>query len=257
MNEVVVILPAYNEQENLETLTQNWQQYKDILQDTYKLYLKILVINDGSSDQTSIIAKRLEEQYSNFKVVSHDANKGLGEAVKTGLSYVVNNYPQCVFTCLMDCDNTHDPKYVLDMLACQKRTNVDVVIASRYQLSSKVIGLSAIRQLTSNGACFLYSTLLKVKNVKDYTCGYRLYKIPMLKKAYKKFPTTLIEETGFTCMAELLYKLSLCKATFVEIPFELRYDLKKGVSKMKVLNTIFQSFSLVSRLRKLEKPRRK
>lgn len=251
MNEVVIILPAYNEQENLETLTQNWQQYRDILQDTYKLYLKILIINDGSCDETANIAKRLEEQYSNFKLVNHEKNKGLGEAVKTGLSYVVNNYPQCGFTCLMDCDNTHDPKYILDMLACQKTTNVDIVIASRYQLNSKVNGVSAIRKLTSEGARFVYSSILKVKNVKDYTCGYRLYKVSMLKKAYKKFPSTLIEESGFTCMAELLYKLSLCKATFAEVPFVLRYDFKKGASKMKVIKTVIQSFSLVFKLRKL------
>lgn len=251
MNEVVIILPAYNEQENVETLTQNWLQYMDILKDKYKLYLKILVVNDGSFDDTANIAKSLEDRYTNFKCVNHEKNKGLGEAVKTGLSYIIKNYPNCVFTCLMDCDNTHDPKYILSMLDCQKQTNADVVIASRYQTNSKVKGVSSIRLLTSEGARFVYSFFLKVKNVKDYTCGYRLYKVSMLKKAFKKYPTTLIEESGFTCMAELLFKLNLCNATFAEVPFELRYDFKKGASKMKVLKTILRSFSLVFRLRKL------
>ena len=64
--------------------------------------------------------------------------------------------------------------------------------------------------------------------LEDYTCGYRLYKRSILKKAQDYFGANIIEETGFTCMAEILYKLYLVGGVCGEIPFELRYDYKKG-----------------------------
>jgi dolichol-phosphate mannosyltransferase len=92
-----------------------------------------------------------------------------------------------------------------------------------------------------------------VKNVRDYTCGYRLYNIDLLERGFKKFGEAFIEEAGFTCMAELLYKLYLVGAVFEEVPFVLRYDFKKGQSKMKVIKTARNSIRLAFRLRKLKK----
>ena len=253
MNELTVLLPAFNEEECLEKLVASWEDIRERLYKEYQIALHIVVINDGSQDRTRCIGEGLEKKYDHFTLVNHEKNRGLGCAVNTGLRYVVEQGEASPFCCVMDCDNTHDPIYIFDMLDLQQKENKDVVIASRYQKGAKVNGVSPFRLLTSEGARYVYSCLLGVKGVKDYTCGYRLYKKEIVKAAYRQFNDQLIEENGFTCMAELLYKLSLCGASFGEIPFELHYDYKEGSSKMKVLKTVINSFKLVFHLRRLHK----
>lgn len=252
MSEITVVLPAYNEEESLVELTKRWEQYKEILKDQYKLTLKILVVNDGSQDMTKSIAEELQKDYDNFRLINHERNQGLGRAVKTGIEYVLENCPESAYICFMDCDNTHDPKYVLDMIDKQKDTKADVIIASRYQEGASVKGLSRLRRFTCQAAKKVYGTYLHVKGVKDYTCGYRLYTKNILERLKSKFKDQMIEESGFACMTELLYKLYACGAVFEEVPFELRYDFKQGDSKMKIIRTSINSMKLVIRLKRME-----
>lgn len=249
MNEIEIVLPAYNEEENVYELVNEWQKHRQALKENYNLILKIILVNDGSSDRTKAIGEKLQNKYDNFILVNHEKNKGLGMAVKSGIEYVVKNLPESKYVCIMDCDNTHDPKYIFSMLEKEKLTKGDIVIASRYQKGSSVKGLSLFRKTTCIGAKCVYSTILRVTNVRDYTCGYRLYKRSILEKLIEKFDGKIIEETGFTCMVELLYKLYICKAVFAEVPFELRYDLKKGESKMRVMKTSFNSIKFLLTLR--------
>lgn len=251
--ELTVMLPAYNEEENLKELVNQWNKYKDEIKIKFGYELKIIVTNDGSSDKTKEIGMELENEFDNFTLINHEVNKGLGEAVKTGIIYILDNCPNSQYTCIMDCDNTHNPSYVIDMMKKKIATGADVVIASRYQKGAKIQGVSSFRLFTSEGAKYVYSFLLNVKNVRDYTCGYRLYNNDILRKAYDRFGTDIIEESGFTCMAELLYKLYSCGAVFAEVPFELRYDFKKGASKMNVIKTAKDSISLAFRLKKKTK----
>lgn len=255
--ELVVLLPAYNEEKDVRRLVSRWQQNTEAILTQYDLSLKIVVVNDGSQDKTQAICNELEKQYDNFKLINHVQNKGLGKAVETGFLYVIESCPYCEKVCLMDCDNTQSPHYILDLLkkASEYPEKSDVVIASRYQKGAKVHGLAKYRLLTSEGAKYVYCSILRVKNVKDYTCGYRLYSKEILQRAYKRFRQSLIEESGFTCMAEILYKLYCIGARFEEIPFELHYDAKKGTSKMKVLKTARDSVLLAIRLKKIKRER--
>jgi len=252
MNTLTVILPAYNEEQNIETLVSSWQQYKEVLLDKYGLILQVVIVNDGSKDRTAEIAEGLERKYPNLTLISHPYNKGLGEAVKTGISYFLEHCPESLYMCLMDCDNTQDPCYITDMLDCVNQTGADVVIASRYRKGSAVMGVSGLRLFMSGGARYVFSMLLHIPCVRDYTCGYRVYSSKILQRAYARFGKELIEESGFACMAELLYKLFACGAVFGEIPFVLRYDFKKGTSKMSVLKTAVSSIRLALRLKKIK-----
>lgn len=260
-NELVVILPAYNEEQNVEKLVLNWQRGRKKLQERHGLKLHIVIVNDGSTDRTEEISSQLTQRFSNVTLLNHDYNQGLGAAVKTGLTYAAE-YPECAFACLMDCDNTQNPKYVLSMLRKIGRTAqeedlspmlYDVVIASRYRRGSKVQGVAGHRLLTSEGARLVYTLILGVKGVRDYTCGYRLYTQDILQRGLEQYGDELVSETGFTCMAEVLYKLYLCGARFGEVPFELRYDYKEGASKMKVCKTAWDSIRLAFRLRIFKK----
>jgi dolichol-phosphate mannosyltransferase len=255
-NELLILLPAYNEEQNVKVMIEAWEKQAGLVKDYYGLNLQIVVINDGSNDKTEYICNQLAAIYDNFKLINHPRNKGLGEAIKTGILYAIKECPECMYACIMDCDNTQDPKYIKDMLdkigADKSASKADVVIASRYQKGAKVQGVSKIRLITSEGARYVYSLIIPVKNVRDYTCGYRLYTTDILKKGYNRFGEDLIKETGFTCMAELLYKLYLVGACYQEIPFVLRYDFKQGQSKMKVLKTAGDSIKLAFRLRRLK-----
>ncbi|HYE67930.1 MAG TPA: glycosyltransferase [Anaerovoracaceae bacterium] len=253
MSKLTVILPAYNEEENIETMVLRWQQFREVLNYKYGLELQIIAINDGSKDRTKEIAERLEVEHDNFTLVSHRKNKGLGEAVKTGITYFVGQGDHSTYLCLMDCDNTQDPVYITDMLDRIDETSSDVVIASRYQKGAEVKGVSGMRLLMSGGAKYVFSVLLQIPNVKDYTCGYRLYNRKIILSAMERFGDELIAESGFTCMVELLYKLHCCGAVFAEVPFALRYDYKKGDSKMAVLKTAVNSIWLALRLRKIKR----
>lgn len=249
----MVILPAYNEEENIETMVLRWQDFREVLNHKYGLELQIVAINDGSIDRTKEIAERLEIEHDNFTLVSHPNNKGLGEAVKTGITYFVGQCADSTYLCLMDCDNTQNPVYITDMLDRIDETASDVVIASRYQKGAEVKGVSGIRLLMSGGAKYVFSVLLHIPNVKDYTCGYRLYKRSILLSAVERFGDELIAESGFACMVELLYKLYCCGAVFAEVPFALRYDYKKGASKMAVLKTAVNSILSALQLKKIKK----
>jgi dolichol-phosphate mannosyltransferase len=258
-NELIVLLPAYNEELNVEKMVDTWMKQGKVLADHYQLLLKIVVVNDGSKDHTEDICRKIAGKYDNFRYISHPHNKGLGEAVKTALTYVVLECPDCRYACVMDCDNTQDPCYIGSMLdkigAGSQKAAADIVIASRYQKGAKVQGVAGYRLLTSEGAKYVYSLILHVKKVRDYTCGYRLYTKDILAKCYERFGSSMIEESGFTCMAELLYKLYTVGARFEEVPFVLRYDFKQGKSKMKVIKTAMNSIKLAFRLRRLKRIR--
>ena len=99
--------------------------------------------------------------------------------------------------------------------------------------------MDGLRIFLSYGAAILYKIFFPIKNVKDYTCGFRAFRLKVIKEAYiknKKF----FSEKGFSASADILLKLFKYKNTisFDEIPINLRYDLKKGESKMKILRTI-------------------
>ncbi len=253
MNKITVVLPAYNEEENIETMVIKWQEFKEPLRSKYGLELEIVAVNDGSRDKTKEIAERLEKEHANFKLVNHSKNKGLGEAVKTGIKYFLSQSPETIYLCLMDCDNTQDPCYIYELLEKADQAQADVVIASRYQKGAEVMGVSGFRLLMSEGAKFVFSLILKVPDVKDYTCGYRLYGRRILQLAERRFGENLVAESGFTCMVEVLYKLYACGAVFAEIPFALRYDFKKGASKMSVMKTAVNSVLLALRLKRIRK----
>src|SRR5262249_22586284 len=88
-----------------------------------------------------------------------------------------------------------------------------------------------------------------VRGARDYTCGFRLYRATTLRRAAAVWGDRLIEEAGFTCMAELLLKLGRGGARVAESPLVLRYDRKEGASKMKMTRTIMRYAALVRRIR--------
>ena len=236
---LIVLLPAYNEERDIGALLDRIGAVMANL----KLEYHVLVVNDGSQDGTvGEVQKRAGRMP--VELLDHGVNKGLGQAMLTGFSRAVQLMKEKDVLVSMDSDNTHDPALIEVMLA-RVEQGADLVIASRYERGGEEVGLSRLRSFLSRGASILLGMFFPIPGARDYTCGYRAYRGSVLLKAFQQYGDRLVEERGFTCMAEILIKLSKLPVKVAEVPLVLRYDLKSGPSKMKVLRTILRYAVLI------------
>jgi len=240
---VRIVLPAYNEEKALEPLLQSIREAME----TAHLAYQVIVVDDGSQDETARIASQASFQMP-VDLVPHEVNQGLAAALRTGLAAALKQCGPDDVVVTMDADNTHLPQLISAML--QKLDGgCDVVIASRFQPGARIIGVPPLRKLYSVGARWLFQALFPIRGVRDYTCGYRAIRAKVLRHAFEKYGDRLICETGFSCMAELLLKLRKLPIQMGEVPLELRYDRRGNESKMRVFRTIRQTLSLILRRR--------
>jgi dolichol-phosphate mannosyltransferase len=166
-------------------------------------------------------------------IIDGVVNKGLGAGLRALVDYAVTNAADDDVLVVMDCDDTHDPAQIPAVLV-RMDEGAAVVIGSRYARGALVRGVPALRRVTALGAAALFKLIHPVRGVWDYTCGYRAYRVGVLKDAARRCGGMLIDESGFACMVELLLKLNALGATFAEIPLQLRYDQKPTETKMGV-----------------------
>ncbi len=238
---IYVLLPAFNEETALPLLVSRINDFFDLSHTDYR----IVVVDDGSSDRTAAVAQELAQKFP-LDLVPHEVNKGLGAAMLTGFSYLCQHAESGDLVVAMDADNTHDPSLIPKMVQAIEDGS-DVVIASRYAPGGDEVGLSGFRKFLSRGASFLVQAFFPVAGAKDFSCGYRMYRVEILKAAFSKYGNNFITETSFVCMAEILVKLAAIPATVSEVGLVLRYDLKEGASKMKYMQTIFRYFRFLFR----------
>ena len=249
MNKLYVLLPCYNEQDNIGDLIDSWIARKPELSER-GYDLQVHAIDDCSKDETKNIIISKSEQYpENVHLIEHEVNKNLCGGLNTAIAFFTGKGAEGDLMCIMDGDNTQNPKYISEMIDKMKKDDTDVVIASRYRNGADVVGLAGYRKFMSDCARFYYTAVLRIPGVRDYTCGYRVYKYEIIKKVADKFGVDPIKEKTFACMMELLYKTYMAGAKFSEVGFKLRYDQKKGESKMNVRKTMMRSISAAWRLK--------
>jgi dolichol-phosphate mannosyltransferase len=241
---VLVVLPAYNEAENMRALVEGLSSSLSGLAEPYR----IAVVNDGSTDATGRLVEELARAGSGIDLINHPRNLGLAAALRTGLRTAVEQTKDEDVVVVMDADNTHPPALIEDMLR-EIRGGRDLVIASRFRPGAKTVGVPVVRQGLSLGASLLFRMLHPFPGVRDYTSGYRAYRAGLLKEAFRRHGGELIDQAGFGCMAALLLKLKTLKPRVVEVPLVLRYDQKRGQSKMRVLKTVWETVGLLLRRR--------
>lgn len=229
--DVIVALPAYNEREALPRLLRR------IAAAPGGPY-RTIVVDDGSTDGTPEAAESCRDALPDLRVIRHARNQGLGGALRTAWQAAVKDLPDQGVIVTMDADDTHDPAVIQPLLALIGR-GADVAIASRFQPGGGEVGLSPLRRVLSRGACTFLALARPIPHVHDYTCGYRAYRAGMMRKAFQTYGQDgLLTAPGFSCSAEALLKLAALGARCAEAPLILRYDLKEGASKMRILRTI-------------------
>lgn len=237
---IYVLLPAYNEEANLPPLLRRMGNVLDNI-GPYSIY----VLDDGSSDGTASVVEGLSSEM-NIVLLRHPRNMGLAAALRTGLNALAEVWAGDDVLITMDADNTHPPESIPAMMGLLS-SGYDIVIASRFVPGATMTGLSTFRRALSLGASLLFRAVFPIKNVKDYTCGFRVYRVGVLDRAMRAYGEGFVSEKGFSCMVDILLKLRPYGLRAIEAPLYLQYDLKLGQSKMKVMRTVFQTLWLMVR----------
>jgi dolichol-phosphate mannosyltransferase len=211
----VVIIPTYNEAENIEPLLQRVLNLVPAV-DT-------LVIDDNSPDGTGELADRLSQRYQQRLFVLHRPGKlGLGTAHRAGFSWALEHgYGQLL---TMDADFSHPPEIIPFML--NKLQEANLVIGSRYVRGGRTEGWTLVRKINSRAANFLARRLMGLKT-KDCTDAFRAYRAGDLKIV----PMERLMARGYPAHLEVLYYFERAGARVVEVPITF-VNRQKGQSKI-------------------------
>jgi dolichol-phosphate mannosyltransferase len=236
VNCVWVMLPAFNEAKALPQLVPKVvASLRGVASD-----FRVIVVNDGSTDDTVTAIDKLRAAGYPVEVVTHWINRGLGETERDGFEFVAQNGSDADVLIRMDCDDTHDPSYISQLLAAVT-AGADVVSTSRFRTGGGQVGVSAYRAFISYCANAFMALVFRVPGIRDYSCGFRAYRVSAIRDAVAVFGNSFLQlrGLGFTSTLETIVKLQLLGCSFAEVPFVLRYDRKRSASKMVTSITAF------------------
>jgi dolichol-phosphate mannosyltransferase len=211
-----------------------------------KDHVKVVLYDDGSTDATVAVAENFAGDLD-LVIIKNATNHGLGVAVRSLLQHFTLIAENDDIAIIMDCDDTHDPQQITEMIKSLK--SADVVIASRYRRGSSTSGVPINRLIVSFAFMLLVKAVLPIKGVRDYSCGYRGYSVEILRHVSKLTQGKFVEETGFAAMPELLWNCARAGATVNEIPMRLSYERKLSDSKMDVNDNTRKLLKLIYKLR--------
>jgi dolichol-phosphate mannosyltransferase len=226
---VAVVLPTYNESENIARLL---TQLRTVVPDG-----RLYVVDDNSPDGTGDIAERCAAELGGIEVIHRPGKQGLGSAYRQGFAYVIAQGVDVIVS--MDVDFSHDPLSIPAMLAAIDAGS-DAVIGSRYVNGGGTKNWPLHRRLLSRWGNLYTGAVLGVK-VRDCTSGFRAYRASALAAIAPE--TTKAE--GYAFLSELVVRLSRRGSKISEVPI-LFIDRENGTSKMSG-RIIVESMLLVTR----------
>ena len=214
MNKALIIVPTYDEKENIRSLA------SAVLEKDSRL--EILIVDDNSPDGTGELADRMSEQDSRVHALHRQGKLGLGSAYRDGFRWALERDYDLVFE--MDADFSHDPTYIKKFLKAAE--NADLVIGSRYVSGINVVNWPMSRLLLSYGAS-LYTRLITGMPVKDPTAGFKCFR----REVLESLDLSRIQSDGYSFQIEVSFKVWRKKYRILEIPIVF-VDRHSGTSKM-------------------------
>lgn len=221
-----VIIPTYNERENIKVLL---QMVSDVMEEEGKPF-KIIVVDDSSPDGTHGAVESMG--LPNVCLLSRKKKLGLGSAYRTALGHC--EYP---FTIVMDGDLSHDPMHIKTMIELQRK-EAEIVVGSRYSEGGGVYGWSIKRKIISLGANNLARTFLNI-NISDVTGSFRLYKTEAFRALVEKSVST-----GYSFQMELMCLAKRHGLTISECPIVF-HDRRRGESKLSLMEIVMYLRTIV------------
>ena len=225
---IAVIIPTFNEEENIPKLIEEFEGLRKHLD------FDAVFINDGSKDSSKNLIENAAKTNKWIKVYNHEVNKGLAQTIKDGMKYAKEKGYDIIVQ--MDCDLTH-PVSLIPKMVDEIKNGYDMVVASRYVGDGGMKNVPKNRVIISELANSAFRFVLGLK-MKDTTSGFRCYRREVINKI-NLFSDSFQIQLEFTIKAERLgFKIK-------EIPFIL-VNREFGQSKFK-LKYIFAYLPLVFR----------
>jgi dolichol-phosphate mannosyltransferase len=224
-----VIVPCYNEEGNIPRLRNELFPVLERLQ----IPFEVVLVDDGSRDGTAGLLEALSKERPETRVLRHGSNRGLGAAIRTGISAARGEW-----TVTLDADLTFPPDEIGRLIEAQSRSGADCVAGSPFLGRFETVPWRRrLPSLVING---LYRIFFD-PHLTAYTPIFRLYRT----ETVKKLP---FQSQGFEISAEILALLALNRKKIDEIPVTLK-SRTWGSSKLRPLRELFNHLRLIYRLR--------
>ena len=228
---VSIVIPAYNEEEIIEKNLLAILSYMESIEDRYPW--EIVIVNDGSNDQTGKLADKFAASRDNIRVLHHITNFKLGQALRYAFSKCKGDY-----IVVMDLDLSYSPDHIERLLTAIQQTRAKIVIASPFMKGGKISNVPRLRLILSIWANRFLSLTAKGK----------ISTITGMVRAYdREFISTLnTKAMDMGINPEIIYKAQLLRARIIEIPAHLDWTFQKEVGKrrrssMKIMWNIISS----------------
>ncbi len=228
---ISIILPAFNEQEIIEKSVGIITNFLHTKEDKYSW--EIVLINDGSTDRTGIIADTLAKENGLLRVIHHPVNLNLGRSLQTGFK---NAHGDIIV--VLDLDLSYSADHIEKLVEKQVETDADIVIASPYMKKGRVSEVPFIRAILSRG----------VNRFMRFAAQDKYYTFTGMVRAYKsEFIKSLnLKAKDYDVNPEILYKAMILRARIVEIPAHLDWSFQKTIGKkrtsgMRLTRSFFSS----------------
>ncbi len=215
MNPALVIIPTYNERENLGPIS------AAVLQADPRV--DILVVDDNSPDGTGQFADELAAKEPRIKVLHREKKQGLGRAYLHAFRWALEHQYRYVIE--MDADFSHDPRYLPGLIDTAV-SGADIALGSRYVPGGGTVNWGVSRQLLSQGGSLYARTILGVK-VRDLTGGFKCFN----RRVLEAIDLDAVQSSGYAFQIELTYRALKKGFTVKEVPIVFE-DRRVGQSKM-------------------------
>lgn len=228
---VLVVVPTYNERENLPLLVQGVLAHPGF---------RMLIVDDGSPDGTGAVADALAVEHpGRIEVMHRTGRRGLGRSYIDGLRQAVAT-PEVDLVCQMDADLSHDPGYLPALAAAT--ASADVVIGSRYLNGVSVVNWPLHRIVLSTFANRYVRAVTRL-SATDCTSGFRCWR----REALARLPLDRMVSDGYAFLVEMLFDAARQGCRFAEVPI-IFVERKQGQSKLSS-NVILESIVMPWRLK--------
>lgn len=217
MNSRVVIIPTYNEIENIQAIIEKVMSLDPVFD--------ILIVDDGSPDGTAQVVKNWQQQFENrIHLIERKGKLGLGTAYIAGFKFALEKGYDYIFE--MDADFSHNPDDLIKLYDACSENGADMSIGSRYINGVNVVNWPIGRVLMSYFAGY-YVRFITGMNIQDTTAGFVCYK----RKVLETIPLEQIKFIGYAFQVEMKFTAWKYGFTLKEVPI-IFTDRTKGESKM-------------------------
>jgi dolichol-phosphate mannosyltransferase len=233
MPERLVIIPTYNERENIADMLSHVLRLEPVFH--------VLVVDDGSPDGTAELVKDFHQRFPDrIHLLERSGKLGLGTAYIAGFKWAIERRYEHIFE--MDADFSHDPDDLVRLYKACCVPGVGMSVGSRYVKDGHVSNWSWNRVLMSYCASLYVRSVLWL-GVNDTTAGFVCYR----REVLEALPLDEIRFIGYAFQIEMKYRVKLQGFTIVEVPITFK-DREKGQSKMS-MNIFHEAFLGVLKMR--------